>query len=294
MKKCYTLLLLFLAISFTVFGQSPYYVSSSGGLNMRKGPGASHPVLTSIPQGSQVALIDQQSDEWWKVRYQQQEGYVSAQYLSKEQPENSRSSKQNNHQRSGNSTASQKNSAGPQLYQYGVGIRLGDPSGISLIKFLPRGKALELNIGRTAFYGFDFKREFESYDDYNEYIYEDANFRSALSFQLHYLSFRDLNIDGLPGLQWYYGLGGQARVMTIDYLYRYRVYHGTQNNDYHWEKRWEKASELDFGVDATIGLNYNFQKLPLSVFVDLTLFTELYDHFLWFRGQGGPGIRYNF
>lgn len=311
MRKIYTLFIILFISALSAFGQDSYYVSSSGGLNLRKGPGANYATINSIPQGSKIEVLDQNNEEWWKVKYNNQEGYVAAKFLSEEKPSNSAENKPNNNSNSNNnsnksnsnnnsntksnspsSNNSKRSASTNHNYNYGIGLRAGDPAGLTLIKYLPNAKGLEVNIGRTAFYGYDFKRHFEWNDNFNDYKYVNARFKSALGVQLHYLSFQ--NINGLDGLQWYYGLGGQVRAFSVEYLYDYKVYYGNGAGDYKWERRWDVAREIDFGIDGTVGLNYHFPTVPISLFTDVTLFGEIYNNPFRFWFQGGLGARYNF
>ncbi len=174
-------------------------------------------------------------------------------------------------------------------YQWGIGLRVGDPTGLSVKRFLG-SKALELSVGRSGMMGFNAQREFKHDKYFNDYIYLDSRFRSAVAVQLHYLSFKQIPISGSDDLSWYIGLGGQLRSTSVDYRYRYWV--GPKNSDR--RERWESVTDLDFGADFLGGLDYTFQDVPLSLCVDVTLLVELLDDPLFLRLQGGGGIRYNF
>lgn len=174
-----------------------------------------------------------------------------------------------------------------QSYQWGVGLRVGDPSGITVKRFLGN-HAWEFNLGQTHVWGYDAFREFEN--DYDDYRYLDSRFKSAVSLQLRYLTFKPIQIEGRDKLSWYYGIGGQLRSVSVDYRYRYWV--GPRNND--WRERWESVNDVDLGADLIVGLDYSFHDLPLSVFADVNLFVELLNNPLFLRTQGGGGVRYNF
>ena len=51
---------------------------------------------------------------------------------------------------------------------------------------------------------------------------------------------------------------------------------------------------LDVGVDGVLGLEYTFPKAPVSVFLDGTLYMELFDDPFLFSLQGGTGVRFRF
>lgn len=182
---------------------------------------------------------------------------------------------------------------------WGLGVRLGDPSGISIKKYMSKN-ALELNIGRTYVWGhrgwyndrFDYwygNKKF-GYPDY-EYI----GYRSSqpLAIQVHYLFNNPINSIGqenTDGLHWYYGLGAQFRYQTYDFEYRYKI----DGNPNWYIARGERVSDFDLGVDGVLGLEYRFKTVPFSVFTDITLFMEVVDEPFLFWSQGGVGIRYNF
>lgn len=168
--------------------------------------------------------------------------------------------------------------------QWGIGLRAGDPTGLTVKRFMG-DKAWELNIGQTDVWGFDARREFDN--DFNDYVYLDSRFNSAISLQVRYLAFKPIQIDGPDKLSWYAGIGGQLRSVSVDYRYRYWV--GGDRRE-----RWEAVNDVDIGADLIGGLDFTFNDIPLSIFADINLFVELLDSPLFLRLQGGAGVRYNF
>ncbi len=62
-------------------------VTSGSGLNMRSGIGTANAVVTSIPNGSQVTILDMAAGSdangtWYKASYNGLEGYVAAKYIA--------------------------------------------------------------------------------------------------------------------------------------------------------------------------------------------------------------------
>jgi hypothetical protein len=190
-------------------------------------------------------------------------------------------------------------SSSPNL---GVGIRLGDPTGLTVKKYMGRN-ALEFNIGRTYMFSGGnryYDRRFNDWYDgwhhqyphYREIEYIGYSRSVPLSLQLHYLQLHYLfhrNIKEVDNLQWYWGLGAQLRIQKYSYNYRYKLdgssawYHGT-----------EAVTDLDVGVDGVLGVEYRIPSLPISVFADIDLFMEVADDPFTFWLQGGLGARYNF
>lgn len=179
-------------------------------------------------------------------------------------------------------------SGGSSNYNLGIGVKLGDPTGITVKKSLGGGKALEFIFGRThywgGYYGYHHDYFYKWYDKKHGYYIVsprfDRNRYRALAFQLHYLAHKD--ISQLKGLQWYVGIGGQVRTHT----YYYQYY------DNYW--RDERFTRFSFGLDGIIGLEYTFEELPLTLGLDINLYIEALPDPFFILGQGGLAIRYNF
>jgi hypothetical protein len=177
---------------------------------------------------------------------------------------------------------------------YGIGLRLGDPLGISFKKYMG-SNALELNIGRSYLFharGWYGKRFDDWYGKkkfgYNEFQYQGYTANAPLSIQLHYLFQK--NIKSVENLQWYWGIGGQFRYQKYYFDYRYKV-----AGDNKWYYAYgERVTNIDLGLDGVLGLEYTFADLPISLFGDMNLFLEVADNpfALWF--QAGIGGRFNF
>jgi hypothetical protein len=167
---------------------------------------------------------------------------------------------------------------------FGLGLRLGDPTGITLKKYFGGNKAIEFNVGRTYNFQTYDRDRFYRYGTWNKkgYIVDDTYFRRSrsLAFQLHYLVHKDIRL--LPGLRWYIGFGGQVRTTTYYYYYRYAY-----TDD-------ERYTRVNVGLDGIIGLEYTFKDVPISVFLDANIYLEVVDDPFALDGQGGIGARYNF
>ncbi len=55
-------------------------VTSKSNLNLRKEPNTKSTVLTSLPKGTKVEVIEE-LDGWYKVTYKKHTGYISADYV---------------------------------------------------------------------------------------------------------------------------------------------------------------------------------------------------------------------
>lgn len=63
-------------------GASLMVATESSNLNLRQDPSTEAAVVGKAAKGASVTLVEQTSDEWWKVRNSEgQEGYAYARYL---------------------------------------------------------------------------------------------------------------------------------------------------------------------------------------------------------------------
>jgi hypothetical protein len=153
-----------------------------------------------------------------------------------------------------------------QKKDWGIGFRLGEPTGISIKKYFKKD-ALELNFGR-AYWG-RWGNKYYGYDDYNG---------NAFALQLHYVIQRQ--IKSVKGLDWYLALGGQF--VSHSYKYKYS------------KNEWREYNDTDLGADFLVGLEYNFTETPLAIAAETGFFLELVDDPFYLRGIGGLAFRYNF
>jgi hypothetical protein len=179
-----------------------------------------------------------------------------------------------------------------------AGLRLGDPTGITVKKHMA-DRALEISLGRV--YHFSGRSWYDNrfhdwYDDrkfdYDEWNYLGYRAGAPLAMQVHYLFNKNISSIGkerVSGLHWYYGFGGQLRFQRYYYDYRYK------DNGSDWNYvRDQKVMDYDLGADGVIGIEHKFNKAPVSVFTDATLFMEIIDNPFLFWLQGGLGVRYHF
>lgn len=176
-------------------------------------------------------------------------------------------------------------------YNWGVGLRLGDPFGLSVKRFWKKNTALEFNFGQTG-WGYKANNRFDDFNGFNNYRYIDSRGSYAVSFQAHYLMYTPFKDRDLRGLSWYWGFGAQVIAYSVDYLYEYRIV--TRNGNQRTETRWERGVDVDFGGDAVLGLEYPFPGTDFDVFGDVMLYLEILDAPFFARAQGGIGVRYNF
>ncbi|MFN3402557.1 MAG: SH3 domain-containing protein [Cytophagaceae bacterium] len=307
LKKLHLSFFVLIVLSTVVVAQSgskKYKVKSATGVNLRDRPNTNSNVVEKIGNGERLKVVEKTNNEWYKVEYNGKTGYVYAEYLdqgndrsdrNRDERNSSSRNQGNNRSRSSGSSSSNRNSGSSVDYNWGIGLRLGDPTGLTIKKYLEKS-ALEFSIGRgymfygDRYYHRGFDRRYDHYY-YNhphyerfEYRYYSASF--PLAVQLHYV-FQN-NFAGVDNLYWYAGFGGQFRYQSYTYHYRYKYW----GNPY-WYEGSESYTDIDIGVDGVFGMEFFIPRSNISVFADVTIFTELADSFQ-FWPMGGIGGRFNF
>lgn len=270
-----------------------YFISSSSGANIRKGPGTDQPVLAKIPQGSNVKVVERTNSNWVKVSYNGQTGYVASELVTEDKGQNRNNNSGNNNSRSSsnngsngrnnNTSSRSSSSSSSSAKNMGIGLRFGDPAGITFKKY-SGNTAWEINLGRSYRWGYRYDDRFYRYDRFDNrklYDYKGHSAGPTTALQIHWLKHHDIN--GANGLQFYYGVGPQARFTNVYYRYKY------DDREYY-----ERFTDLDLGVDGVIGLEYTFSDVPFSIFLDANAFIEVFDAPGWIHGQSGIGVRFNF
>lgn len=178
------------------------------------------------------------------------------------------------------------------LYSYSqdraIGIRLGDPMGITFKKYLPNHKAVELGLGTSTigWHANYYKNSFHSLNRYEGYDYRSHDVRSTIYMQARYLFHYDIPIEGMIGkLEWYWGIGGLMKVAQVNYRY-WDLESQTNLND--------ARTDIDIGPEGILGMEYTFEQVPLTIFGDISLMAEILDRPGVLRGFSGVGVRYNF
>lgn len=168
----------------------------------------------------------------------------------------------------------------------GIGIRLGAPMGITYKKYLPRNKAVEVGLGTltNGWYNHYYENSFNDFDRFEGYDYVSHRVRSAVYVQGRYLLHNNIHIEGMMGkLEWYWGLGGLVKFGNVEYNYRVNGIPGKQIR-----------TDIDFGPEGIIGMEYTFEDVPLTIFGEFSLMVEILDRPGILRGLSGAGVRYNF
>ncbi|MDO1447988.1 SH3 domain-containing protein [Rhodocytophaga aerolata] len=313
--KAIAVFLFFMGSAQLVSAQAAYKVKSSGGANLRQGPATGKEVITTIPAGAKLKVVEKNNDGWYKVEYNGKTGYVSSSLVEEDNNQSNPSSTSANNSRSNdsaqksNSNASQrpsnsssqnknsnkssaaKSSGSSNAYKWGIGLRLGEPLGVSVKKYNSNNTAWEVNLGRASRWGHHYNGDdfykHDKYDNRDMYKYYGYYPGFTTALQVRYLWSKP--ISGADGLSFYYGGGIQTRFTPVRYRYMYYY-----NNDRDWEYREDRVTDIDLGLDGVLGLEYMMKDIPLSFFLDVNLFVEIIDAPFVIYPQGGAGIRYNF
>jgi hypothetical protein len=168
---------------------------------------------------------------------------------------------------------------------WSIGVRFSNPAGITIKKYF-NDNALELIAGRPStgkYYNYLQRYDHYRMKGYNLIDYDIIS--HPWSIQLHYLVHKKSNM--FRGLSLYYGAGGQFRTGTY-----YHVYYTVVDSQYVYNE--EKMLATGVGTDGVIGIDYTFKRIPLTVFLDMSAYIEVFPHPLYMNVITGSGIRYNF
>ncbi len=176
--------------------------------------------------------------------------------------------------------------------QQGIGLRVGDPLGLTYKYYLPRKMAMEVNLGTAprSWYSAYFKDSFDDRKKYDDFRYVSHSVKSTFALQGRYLWHYAFpaNVEGR--LDWYWGLGAQMRLVGVEYSY-------FDNEDIINELtiiRELKRTDFDIGPEGIIGVEYELQDFPIVTFGEASLLTELADKPFRFRVFAALGVRYSF
>ncbi|WP_439481819.1 hypothetical protein [Cyclobacterium plantarum] len=176
--------------------------------------------------------------------------------------------------------------------QHQVGLRLGDPYGISLKTALNQHYAAEVILGRGSPNSSQYyRRTFEQSKPLSSAIYDGQQVSGAFSLQARLSYEESLNgeFDIVEGnLKGFAGIGLQLRSVALSYFYH------TPNPGDMPLGRVDERSDVDFGPEGFIGASYLFQDLPVVVFAEMGLFMELLNRLGHLKVQGALGARYSF
>jgi len=169
----------------------------------------------------------------------------------------------------------------------GIGLRLGDPTGVTYKKYLNRYNAVEFIVGTAgpAWGGAYYENSFDDFRDPIRYRYVGHDVRSALFLQARFQKHYNIDISGMDGRwDWYWGVGVAMKVAGVRYRY-YDANTGFTKTD--------TFTDIDLGPEGMAGMEYTFENVPISVFAELSMMFEVVDR-VSLRPLSGAGARYRF
>lgn len=168
-----------------------------------------------------------------------------------------------------------------------LGLRVGDPIGLTYKRQVRTDRAIELILGtappswRRNYY----ENSFYEYSRYDGFTYRSHKLRNPVYLQARYLLYYTIPVEGMEGqLQWYWGVGGMLKFGKVEYRYHEGPPGNTQTTDV--------RNTIDFGPDGIGGVEYTFEDIPLNVFGELSLLLEIADRPLTLQMFGAVGARF--
>jgi hypothetical protein len=173
-----------------------------------------------------------------------------------------------------------------QSNNQGIGLRIGDPLGVSYKMYMQGNTALEFVFGTVSRNSHNayYKDTFRKKDKFDDFIYSDHDVDYTIVLMGRYLFHEAFpaNVEGR--LDWYYGGGVQLRVSNVNYQY----FDELDNIDS------EEITNIDLGPEAILGVEYELKDYPIVGFGEVSLLMELVDRPFHFRAFGAIGVRYAF
>ena len=169
-----------------------------------------------------------------------------------------------------------------------VGIRFIDPTGVTFKRYTTHNKAFEVGIGTVPddWLGVYYRTSFDHRDKYDGMMYRDSERDGTVYLFGRLLMQHDIPVVDLKGnLAWYWGVGAVFKTAKVEYFY------STENEPFEYFT--DKRTDIDFGPDFIGGLEYTFEKVPITVYTELSLLLEIVDR-TSVRALGGFGGRYRF
>jgi hypothetical protein len=151
--------------------------------------------------------------------------------------------------------------ASAQSDAWGVGLRFGSPTAVTIKRYISTRNALDINIGTGPYAVYD-----NTYGAYHN---------NGFSIMVNYLWRK--NIKNAPGLQYYYGLGGMVSARS-----------------YYYDNHRSYRTSGGVGVTAALGLEYFIPNSPITLFAELNPYVEFLPAPFWINLGAGIGGRFVF
>jgi len=182
---------------------------------------------------------------------------------------------------------------------FGLGVKLGDPFAATF-KYYPNkhlGVVLDFGKASSGLYNRYYREQFENYQQpdtlspgasvnyLSHKVKTDFVGEVKVLYQIDAKKLSD-------GLQFYVGVGFELKQTALDYDYLYETdpLLGEVEN----MPGRISVSRFTMGPQGVVGIEYSYFQLPISAFMELEYFVDVYKDPGWTRTQGGVGLRYIF
>jgi hypothetical protein len=183
-------------------------------------------------------------------------------------------------------------------YPYqGIGIKLGDPFAITYKYYFNKQVAIAVDIGKASsgLYNRYFREKFDEYVVRDTFATSDASIEyythkvvSDIIGEVKFLYHFDASKIS-PGLQAYIGAGWEWKNTKLQYDYTYKKSVSDPDKFGRFDR-----TRFTMGPQAVVGIEYAYFKIPISAFMELEYFSDIFADPGWSRVEGGVGLRYVF
>lgn len=174
----------------------------------------------------------------------------------------------------------------------GVGLKVGDPIGLTYKLYFLKRFAFEMVVGQTTsgLYTDFIRQSFFLNPDFSDFDYIGHSIKISPSGQFRVLVHNPLpaGVTGEVGIDWYVGFGLNVKTLKVDYTFE------AGETPVDFEIRSMIVTYTLLGPEAVLGFEYVLPNQPLSAFAEIGGFFDIKDENSKPRFQGGLGVRYNF
>lgn len=172
---------------------------------------------------------------------------------------------------------------------YSLGVRVGDPYGITGKVYLKNRWGVEVILGRT-FAALHNVANKEAFDKLGNLSYDTTTYLGhevKHSYVLAIRAAKHFNIGGYTGLDWYAAAGVQGRYYQAHYVFQFSEDALTNVTSY-------DETIISAGPEVAIGIEFVIPYQPLGIFAEVGAFSDVLNGDLVPKFLGGLGFRYNF
>ncbi len=172
---------------------------------------------------------------------------------------------------------------------YSLGVRVGDPYGITGKVYFKNRWGVEVILGKT-FAALHNVANKEAFDKLGNLSYDTTTYLGhevKRSYVVAIRAAKHFSIGGYTGLDWYAAAGVQGRYYQSHYVFQYTEAALTNVTSY-------DDTIISGGPDVAIGIEFVVPYQPLGIFAEVGAFSDVLNGDLVPNFLGGLGFRYNF